>query len=156
MAKRSTSKPALSKAEGPPTRSTSKAISTKKAPTPKAGYVDGFVIPLPMKNIAAYKRMATRAAKVWMEHGALEYRECIGEDLQHEGSAIMSFPKQLRTKPGETVVFSWITYRSRKHRDQVNAKVLSDPRILKMMEEKNEPFDSKRMVFGGFGVLLAV
>jgi uncharacterized protein YbaA (DUF1428 family) len=117
-----------------------------------ARYVDGFVLPLPKKNKAAYRTMARNAAKVWIEHGALEYRECIGEDLATPYGT--PFPKLARTKPTETVVFAWILYRSRAHRDKVNAKVMADPRITKMMEDKAMPFDVKRMSHGGFEVLV--
>ncbi len=116
-----------------------------------AQYIDGFLIPLPKKNLARYKRLASKASKVWMDHGALQYMECIGEDLSVEG-LFYSFTKAAKCKPGETVVFSYIVYKSRKHRDQVNAKVMSDPRIAAMMkeQEKRPPFDHKRMAYGGF------
>jgi len=113
-------------------------------------YVDGFVIPLPKKNVAAYRRMASKAGKIWMEHGALEYRECLGEDL--DVSFGMPFPRLAKLKPGETVLFSWIVYRSRAHRDRVNAKVMKDPRLHQGPKEM--PFEMKRMVFGGFEVLV--
>jgi uncharacterized protein YbaA (DUF1428 family) len=115
-------------------------------------YVDGFVIPLPKKNLASYKRMAAAAGKIWREHGALEYRECVGEDLK--ASFGMPFPKLAKTKAGETVVFSWIVYRNRAHRDKVNAKVMKDPRIAAMMHEKKPPFDVKRMAYGGFDLIV--
>ncbi len=115
-------------------------------------YVDGFVLPVPKKNLAAYRRMSTKASKVWRDHGALEYRECAGEDLAVKFGK--SFPKQLKTKPGETVVFAWIVYKSRKHRDQVNAKVKKDPRLGSMMNGKKMPFDVKRMCYGGFEVIV--
>lgn len=113
-------------------------------------YVDGFVIPVPKKNIAAYKKMARLGCKVWMDHGALDYHECVGDDLSIKG--MPSFLKGARAKAGETVFFSWITYKSRAHRDRVNAKVMKDPRILKMMQmdPKDHPFDMKRMMYGGF------
>ena len=116
------------------------------------GFVDGFVLPIKKKNVAAYRRMARKAAKVWKEHGALEFRECLGEDLNHRG--MYSFPKLARAKAGETVFFSYIVYRSRRHRDQVNAKVMKDPRLAKMMEPGAAPFDVKRMAYGGFKVLV--
>lgn len=115
-------------------------------------YVDGFVLPVPKKNIQAYRRMAQIAAKVWREHGALEYRECVGDDLQVKMG--VPFPKNAKTKPGETVVFAWIVYKSRAHRDRVNAKVMKDKRLEGMMDMKNMPFDVKRMVYGGFKTLV--
>ena len=117
-----------------------------------ARYVDGFVIPVPKRNVEAYRRMAQRAGKVWIEHGALEFRECVGDDLKVKGVA--SFPRIARARSGETVFFSWIVYKSRAHRDRVNAKVMKDPRIANMMDEKAMPFDGKRMVYGGFKVLV--
>jgi len=114
-----------------------------------AGYVDGFLIPVPKKNLEAYRRMAARAGKVWMELGALEYRETFGDDLKTKMG--VPFPRAAKAKAGETVVFSWIVYKSRKHRDQVNAKVMKDPRIASMVD-KPMPFDVKRMAFGGFEI----
>jgi uncharacterized protein YbaA (DUF1428 family) len=108
-------------------------------------YVDGFVLPIPRKNLGAYKRMAQKAGRIWKEYGALDYRECVGDDLDVKMGR--SFPRQLGLKRGETVIFSWIVYRSRAHRDQVNAKVMKDPRIAGMTEM---PFDVKRMCYGGF------
>jgi uncharacterized protein YbaA (DUF1428 family) len=115
-------------------------------------YVDGFLIPLSKRKIAAYRRIARIAGKVWREHGALEYRECVGDDLKAKGMA--SFPKRARAKAGETVVFSWVVYKSRAHRDRVVAKVLSDPRLVEMSDPKNSPFDLRRMAYGGFKVLV--
>ena len=115
-------------------------------------YVDGFVFPMPKKNLAAYRRMARKAGKIWREHGALEYRECVGEDLAVKMGK--PFPTLTKAKRGETVVFSWIVYRSRRHRDRVNAKVMKDPRLASMMEPKAMPFDVKRMAYGGFRVLV--
>ncbi len=117
-----------------------------------ARYVDGFVIPVPKRNIEAYRRMAQKAGKVWLEHGALEFRECVGDDLKVKGMA--PFTRAARAKVGETVFFSWIVYKSRAHRDRVNAKVMKDPRLADMMEPKAMPFDVKRMVYGGFKVLV--
>jgi uncharacterized protein YbaA (DUF1428 family) len=117
-------------------------------------YVDGFVLPVPRKNLEAYLRIAKKAGKVWREHGALEYRECVGDDLNVK--MMMPFPRTVRIKPGETVVFSWITFKSRAHRDRVNAKVMKDPRLADMMDEKAMPFDVKRMSYGGFKVLVDV
>lgn len=115
-------------------------------------YVDGFVIPIPKKNVKTYLAIARKAAKVWCEHGALEYRECIGEDLDtHCG---MPFPTLLKLKPGETAIFAWIVYKSRAHRDKVNASVMNDPRIAAMMDPKDMPFDDKRMAFGGFRIMV--
>ena len=119
-----------------------------------ARYVDGYVLPVPKKNIAAYRRMAQLAGRVWREHGALEYRECVGDDLKVNG--IASFLWQSRAKAGETVVFAWIVYKSRAHRNRVNAKVMKDPRLAKMMDPKAMPFDAKRMAYGGFRVLVDV
>ena len=115
-------------------------------------YVDGFVLPVPKKNLKAYRSMAQKAGKVWMDLGALEYRECVGDDLDVKFG--MSFPRGIRTKRGETVVFSWIVYRSKKHRDDVNKKVMKDPRILNMMKGQAMPFDDKRMIYGGFEVIV--
>lgn len=115
-------------------------------------YVDGFVLPVPTKNLQAYRRMARKAARVWREHGALECRECAGEDLNVKFG--MPFPRMMKPKRGETVVFSWIVFKSRAHRDAVNAKVIKDPRLARMMEPKEMPFDCKRMVYGGFNVLV--
>jgi len=115
-------------------------------------YVDGFVLPVPTKNLAAYKRLSAKAGKVWREHGALDYKECVGDDLKVKVG--MPFPKMVKPKSGETVVFSYIVYKSRKHRDAVNAKVMADPRIADMCNPKSMPFDCKRMVYGGFKVLV--
>ena len=117
-------------------------------------YVDGFLLPVPKKNIEVYKRIAKKAGKIWREHGALEYRECMGEDLVNKWG--MPFPKAVKAKPGETVFFSWIVFKSRAHRDKVNAKVMKDPRMLKMMNSKEMPFDVKRMGYGGFQVVVAL
>jgi uncharacterized protein YbaA (DUF1428 family) len=115
-----------------------------------ARYVDGFLLPVPRKNVAAYRRISAKAGRIWREYGALEYRECVGDDL---GKGPASFPRRSRSKPGETVVFSWIVYKSRAHRDRVNAKVMKDPRIAKM-GVGSMPFDVKRMSYGGFRVLV--
>ena len=118
-------------------------------------YVDGFVLVVPKKNIKAYTRMAESAGKVWMEHGALEYFECVGDDLKVMAGCGVPFPKLARTKAGEMVVFSFIVYKSRAHRDKVNAKVMKDPRMNAMMEKgKPMPFDPKRMTYGGFEVIV--
>lgn len=115
-----------------------------------ARYVDGYLIAMPKKNKAIYRRMAALGGRMWKQHGALDYKECIGEDLDVKGVA--SFRKLLKLKPGETAVFSYIVYKSRAHRDAVNAKVMKDPR---MKPPKKMPFDFKRMHFGGFDVLVA-
>jgi uncharacterized protein YbaA (DUF1428 family) len=117
-------------------------------------YVDGFVLPVPKKNLEAYRRMSRKAGRVWRDHGALEYRECAGDDLKTKMGR--SFPQLAKAKGGETVVFAWIVYKSRAHRDRVNAKVMKDPRLAKMMEPKAMPFDVKRMAYGGFKVFVDV
>jgi uncharacterized protein YbaA (DUF1428 family) len=116
-----------------------------------ARYVDGYVLPVTKKNLGTYRRMAQKAATVWRDHGALEYRECVGQDLKSKMG--VSFPRAVRVKPGETVVFSWVVFKSRAHRDRVNAKVMKDPRLAPMMDPKAMPFDVKRMVYGGFEVI---
>src|SRR5688500_6179520 len=113
-------------------------------------YVDGFVLPIATKNIGAYKRIARKAGRIWREHGALEYRECVGDDLAVTTG--MPFARSMKLKRGETVVFAWIVYKSRAHRDRVNAKVLKDPRLA--MDTKTMPFDVKRMSYGGFMVVV--
>jgi uncharacterized protein YbaA (DUF1428 family) len=115
-------------------------------------YVDGYVLPVPKRKMGAYRRMAAKAGRIWREHGAVEYRECVGDDLAVKG--LMPFPRQMRLKPGETVVFSWIVFKSRSHRDRVNAKVMKDPRLAGSMDPKAMPFDVKRMVYGGFRLLV--
>lgn len=117
-----------------------------------AKYVDGFVIPIPKKNLDAYKKIAKKAGKIWMEHGALDYYECVGEDMKSKFG--ISFPKLAGTKPSETVVFSWITYKSRKHRDTVNKKVMNDPRMKEMMDPNDQTFDCGKMAYGGFDVIV--
>ena len=115
-------------------------------------YVDGYVVPVPRKNVAAYRRMARKAGKVWRDHGALEYIECVADDVKPGKHT--SFPQSVKLKSGETVVFSWIVFKSRAHRDRVNAKVMKDPRLANMMDPKAMPFDAKRMFWGGFKVLV--
>jgi uncharacterized protein YbaA (DUF1428 family) len=117
-----------------------------------AHYVDGFVIPLPKKNVNTYGRMAEKADKVWRDHGALEFRECVGDDLNVKMG--LPFPRGIKTKPGETVLFSFIVFKSRAHRDRVNARVMKDPRLAKMMGSKAMPFDVKRMMYGGFKTIV--
>src|SRR3977135_1513510 len=115
-------------------------------------YVDGFVVPLPRKNLKAYRRMAQKAGKVWRDHGALAFRECVADDVKM--GKWTSFPRSVKLKRGETVVWSYIVYKSRAHRDRVNAKVMKDPRLANMMNSKTLPFDGKRMIYGGFKPLL--
>ena len=113
-------------------------------------YVDGFLLAVPKRKVDTYLGLARKAGKVWKEHGALEYRETVGDDLKIKMG--MPFPKAIRAKTGETVVFSWIVYKSRAHRDSVNKKVMKDDRIKSMMDPKQMPFDMKRMAYGGFKV----
>jgi uncharacterized protein YbaA (DUF1428 family) len=115
-------------------------------------YVDGFVLPVPRKKLDAYRRMAQKAGKVWREHGAVEYLECVGDDLNVKMG--VPFPRRVRAKRGEAVFFSFIVYKSRAHRDRVNAKVMKDPRLASMMDMKSMPFDMKRMMYGGFKALV--
>ena len=115
-------------------------------------YVDGFVVPVPKKKVAAYRRMAQKAGKVWREHGAIEYFECVADDVQPGKHT--SFPQSVKLKPGETVVFAYIVYKSRAERDRINAKVMKDPRLADMMDPKAMPFDGKRMFWGGFKVMV--
>jgi uncharacterized protein YbaA (DUF1428 family) len=115
-------------------------------------YVDGYVLPVPKKNLAVYRRMARKAGKIWREYGALEFRECVGDDLKAKWA--VPFPSMVKLKPGETVMFSWIAFKSRAHRDSVNAKVMKDPRLNKMMDVKSMPFDAKRMAYGGFKAMV--
>ena len=117
-----------------------------------ARYVDGFVVPVPRENVAAYRRMAQKAGRIWREHGALDFVECIADDVKP--GKLTSFPQSVKLKPNETVMFSWITYKSRAHRDRVNKKVMADPRLKDMMDPKAMPFDGKRMIYGGFAVLV--
>lgn len=116
-------------------------------------YVDGFVLPIPKDNVATYQKIARKASKVWMELGALEYHECAGDDLTPEFG--LPFPKLCKLKPEETVIFAWIVYKSKAHRDKVNAKVMKDPRILQMMDPKEMPFNPKRMAYGGFKTIVS-
>jgi len=115
-------------------------------------YVDGFVVPVPKKKLKAYRRIAQTAGKVWRDHGALEFCEAVADDVKVGKRT--SFPRSVKRKPGETVVFSWIVYKSRTHRDRVIAKVMKDKRLAKMMDPKAMPFDGKRMIYGGFKVLV--
>ena len=113
-------------------------------------YVDGFLLPVPKKHIAAYRKMARKAGRVWIEFGALEFRECVGDDLNPKGP--VPFTRCVKAKPGETVFFSWIVFRSKADRDRINKKVMNDPRLQKMMEPGAMPFDHKRMAYGGFRI----
>jgi uncharacterized protein YbaA (DUF1428 family) len=115
-------------------------------------YVDGFIVPVPKKNIEAYRRIARKAGKVWRDHGALDYKECVADDVKK--GKWTSFPRSVKLKPNETVVFAWITYKSRAHRDRVMAKVMKDKRLADMMDPKAMPFDTKRMIYGGFKVIV--
>jgi uncharacterized protein YbaA (DUF1428 family) len=117
----------------------------------KARYVDGYVLAVPKRNIDAYRRMAEMAGKIWREHGALEFRECVGDDLAVKMG--VQFPRIMKKMPSETIVFSWITFKSRMHRDRVNAKVMKDPRLANM-DPKSMPFDVRRMAYGGFKILV--
>jgi uncharacterized protein YbaA (DUF1428 family) len=118
----------------------------------KSHYADGFLLVVPKRNMNAYKRMAQAGAKIWREFGAIDYKECAGDDLNIKWG--LPYTKLMKTKPSETIVFSWITFRSRKHRDSVNAKVMKDPRLAKMMDMKKMPFDMKRMSYGGFKIIV--
>jgi len=111
-------------------------------------YVDAYVLPLPKNNVEAYRKMAQKAGEVWREHGALEYIECVADDVK--SGEVTSFPQAVQLKDDEAVVFSWIVYESRERRDEVNAKVMADPRLAEMMDPKTLPFDGKRMFWGGF------
>ena len=115
-------------------------------------YIDGFVVPVPKKKLPTYRRMAAKAGRIWREHGALAYRECVADDVKV--GKVTSFPQSVKLKKGETVCFSWIVYKSRAHRDAVNRKVMSDPRLKDMMDPKKMPFDGKRMFWGGFKTLI--
>jgi len=114
-------------------------------------YVDGFVVPVPKKNMDAYRDMASKAGAVWREYGALEYRECVADDVKP--GEVTSFPQSVMAKPDETVVFAYIVYKNRQHRDEVNEKVMKDPR-MKEWEGKDMPFDGKRMFWGGFDTIV--
>jgi len=113
-----------------------------------ARYVDGFVVPVPKKNLDAYRRLARKSGKVWMDHGALEYREFVADDVKP--GTITSFPQSVKLKADETVVFSYIVYKSRKDRDRIDAELMADPRLKSMMDPKAMPFDGMRMFWGGF------
>ena len=119
-----------------------------------AVYVDGYVVPVPRKNLDVYRKLARKAGKVWMEYGALAVQENVADDVKRGKRT--SFPRSVKLKKDEVVVFSWIVFKSRKQRDRINAKVMNDPRLEKMMDPKNPPFDSKRMFWGGFRELVAL
>jgi uncharacterized protein YbaA (DUF1428 family) len=116
-------------------------------------YVDGFVVPVRKSKLARYRTMAKQSAKIWLGYGALEFHECVGDDVPYGKRT--SFPRSVKLKRGETVVFSWIVYRSRASRDRVMAKVMKDKRINAMMSGKDIPFDGKRMIFGGFKTIVS-
>jgi len=113
-------------------------------------YVDGFIVAVPKKNVDAYKRLARKAGKIWKEYGALDFKECIADDVKK--GKVTSFPRAVQMKPNEVVFFSYIVYKSRRGRDRINAKVMKDPRLDAMMAGKDMPFDGKRMIYGGFKV----
>ena len=117
-------------------------------------YVDGFVLPVPVANLDAYKKMARRAGKIWMEHGALQYIECVADDVRP--GKVTSFPQAVQLKKDEVVVFSWVVYRNRRERDRINKKVMSDPRLADMMDPKSLPFDGMRMFWGGFKPIVEI
>jgi uncharacterized protein YbaA (DUF1428 family) len=117
-------------------------------------YVDGFILPVPKKNLADYRRIASKCGKVWCEHGALEYIECVADDVKP--GKYTSFPQSVKLKANEIVVFAYIVYKSRAHRDRVNAKVMKDPRLAPMMNMKDMPFDGKRMIYGGFKSMVSL
>jgi uncharacterized protein YbaA (DUF1428 family) len=119
-----------------------------------AHYVDGFVVPVPKKNLAAYKRMSRTFGRLWKEFGALEYIECVADDVKP--GKWTSFPQSVKLKPGEVVVFSWIVYKNRAQRDRINAKVMKDPRTAPMTDPKKLPFDGKRMFWGGFKTMIVL
>jgi uncharacterized protein YbaA (DUF1428 family) len=115
-------------------------------------YVDGFVLAVPEKNLQTYRQIAKQAGKIWRKHGALQYVEAVGDDLEVKFG--VPFTKMMKIKSGETVIFSWIVFKSRAHRDRVNAKVMQDPKLTAMMQKAPMPFNLKRMVYGGFKYLV--
>ena len=117
-----------------------------------AGYVDGFVMPLPKSNVDRYREIATTAGELWIEHGALDYKECLADDVKL--GEVTSFPRSVKQEDDETVIFAWITYESRKHRDEVNSKVMEDERMKALMDPAGDITDCKRMIYGGFEVLV--
>lgn len=129
-----------------------KKTSAPKKSTSKPGYVDGFLLTVPTKKLSEYKKLAQLGCKVWLDHGALDYCECTGDDLKIKMG--IPYPALLKLKKNEVVVFSWISYKSRAHRDIVNSKVMKDPRLAKMANPDNMPFDCNLMSFGGFKVIV--
>jgi uncharacterized protein YbaA (DUF1428 family) len=119
-----------------------------------ARYIDGFVIPVPKRKLKAYRKIAMKFGKICREHGALEYNECVADDVKP--GKVTSFPQAVKLKAGETVIFAWVIYKSRAHRDHTNAKVMKDPRLAEMMDPKKMPFDGKRMFWGGFKPLVSL
>ena len=117
-------------------------------------YVDGFVLPVPQDKLAEYRKMARLGARLWKEYGALDYVECVADDVKPGKTT--SFPQAVKLKDGEVVVFSWIVYRNRRDRDRINKLVMADPRLAKFMDPKNMPFDGKRMFWGGFKQIVAI
>ena len=117
-------------------------------------YVDGYVLPVPRRRLKAYLRMAEMGERMWRKHGALDYKECVVDDLKTKWGS--PFPRMMKLRPGETVVFSYVVFRSRAHRDRVNNKVMADPRLAKMMNPKAMPFDGKRMIYGGFKTVVSL
>jgi uncharacterized protein YbaA (DUF1428 family) len=115
-------------------------------------YVDGFVVPVPVANLAVYRRIAKKCGKIWMEHGALSFTETVADDVKPGKTT--SFPQSVKLKEDEVVLFSWITYKSRRERDRINKKVMADPRLTAMMDPKAMPFDAKRMIYGGFKAIV--
>lgn len=115
-------------------------------------YVDGYVLPVPAKKVDVYRKIASKAGRIWKEHGALEYKECVAEDTKPEFG--VPFSKNMKLKNGETVIFAFVVFKSRAHRDKVNAKVMKDPRLTEGMDPKEMPFDMKRMVYGGFKTIV--
>jgi uncharacterized protein YbaA (DUF1428 family) len=127
----------------------------RRASSSAMSYVDGFLVPVPKKNVAAYRKIARKAGKIWMEYGALSYMECVADDVKP--GKVTSFPQSVKQKPNETVIFSWITYKSKADRNRINAKVMKDPRLAKMMASGEAmPFDGKRMIYGGFKPIVAL
>jgi uncharacterized protein YbaA (DUF1428 family) len=117
-------------------------------------YTDGFVLCVPKNKLKAYIKAATQAGKIWREHGALEYRECVGDDMK--APSMVPFPKLAQAKRGEVVVFSWAVFKSRKHRDQANKKIMADPRLAEMCETTSKIFDFRRMAYGGFKTIISI
>jgi uncharacterized protein YbaA (DUF1428 family) len=118
----------------------------------KARYIDGFVLTMPKKNLNAYRKMSKKAGVVFRDLGCLEYRECVGDDLKIKMG--LPFPRLTKLKPGHVVIFSWVAFKSRAHRNSVNAKAMKDPRLAKMMDPKAMPFDMKKMSYGGFKIFV--